>query len=270
MSLNLEPAIESILHQYNKKIDFSKGKKFLEPISLYRTFPPENYEKDNSPIKDQRPYFEALHFLKYKITNAQNKNYQYYWALLFSRLRNRLISMNIGLIYMCIRNSSQIKLDIDDKIEAGQLALIRSVELYDPWKFKTQFSTYACNAIINRFIHILKEKVKHSGQELFDHQAIISKDDSVKSFLIERIQIAMDKAHLTDKERYIIQQRFFNKSSLKDISKVYNKTIERIRQIQYNAIIKIGQVLRRDDAMKDMSSIQSIKKKGSIKNTSIS
>lgn len=226
-------------------------KTFLSPIGLYdKPLTPAFAQNDTQLTSVQeREHFEALHFVKFRLHCAQvNKHRVAFWHNLYVALRNRLVVANTGLIYGCIRKSSSASAAIDksDFISAGHMTLMKTVDNFDPWR-SFRFSTYACRALLHEFVRIATQN--NSGTidvTQVDAPEKLPDTDHGTEFAIDRLQVALTKAQLTQQERDILHKRFFEGKILDDVGEFYGVSKERARQIQVKALDKIRKVMDKD------------------------
>ncbi len=227
--------------------------RFLEPVDLYNHFPSQFFSSDLSNLSDEKQFFEALHFVRYRLAQAiqhhqerDNSQRVEYWYKLATILRNRITSANMGLIYGCMKRTC-MSLDSDTMLSAGSAALLRAVEKYNPW-FGNKFSTYACRSILHRFSSHAKKR-DWTGYDIADLEPQEIDSDEDVELRKDRVQAAIKLAELTTRERNIILLRFYKGERLVDVGETYNLSKERIRQIQIKALDKIRSVLEVDPAL---------------------
>jgi len=170
---------------------------------------------------------------------------------LYDALCDVLFRGNLGLVVEMKRRFVNDCLDDSDVISDGQLALLRAVRSFDPWK-GYRFSTYACRSILRAFGELRERHVRRTrlfakaaerhretqGAErcssYVDYDATL---EDLKSVLVE------NKAGLSDTEMLIINQRVFRpglrSATLAVVGKMVNLSKERVRQIQDSAIKKL-------------------------------
>jgi len=251
--------ISQVCERYNKQHARELGrkgaaKKYLNPIGLYNSPITAAFSKDVSPIPDEQAYFKAFHFVKFRLCKAQKEGSKRveFWCQMFTHLRNRLVSGNMGLVYECIRKSTYAAAfrDKTEFISAGSMTLIRTVECFDPWK-GNRFSTYACRALLYRYSHVASSLSRPPALDVTDVDAPDESqftDDNVE-FLVDRTQIAAHHCGLTDQEKKVIHMRFAEGKKLVEIGDHYEVTKERARQIQNIALAKIRATLKKDERL---------------------
>jgi len=234
---------------------------FLKPIGL--TLDPDRH-KDFSKNAErmsptiERQHFEALHFIKYTVWRHLSLNQDASNLVrLFIILRNRIVCANTPLVYECVK-IRRINIDIDALISCGQFILIRAVECFDPWR-GYKFSTYACTAIIKQFGKMLANQ--SVSIENFDAPNIAEKKPTSNESGISDIRAIIHQVDLTEQEQHILSCRFGThihqfrndkKHTLKEIAEFIPLSIERIRQIQNNALEKIRRYIAENDLHLDV------------------
>lgn len=245
----------SLFNEEKQNLFQEKGavKIFLDPIGLYTQFPSLHFGSDRSQLSDEVQFFKALHFVRYRLAralqNQEQDNIQKieYWYKLSIYLRNRIASANLGLVYGCMKRTSII-IDTNEMLSAGNAALIRSVEKYNPW-LGNKFSTYACTAILHRFKTLTKKR-NWTGIDISELEppALEAVDADIE-LRKDRVQAAIKGAGLTSREKEVIFFRFYGNDRLIDVGNRYDLSKERIRQIQIRALDKLRRVLEVDPAL---------------------
>ena len=157
--------------------------------------------------------------------------------------RERLFQSGLHLVVSHARKVF-VELDLDsppslmDLIEGGNIGLIESMNSFDP-DFSTPFRSYAYWQIrsgINRVIrsHGRDLKFVHSGEYSY-----VDDEDHI-SDLIDLSQLfgCLEPVELT------IVQKLLDDRTLDDVGKELNLTRERIRQINENALEKMGKFVK--------------------------
>jgi len=75
--------------------------------------------------------------------------------------RNRLVSINLPLVYALARRFPADRTEFDDIVQEGCIGLIKALHKYDPWK-GTKFSTYAVPYILGE----IRAFLRHNGHLL--------------------------------------------------------------------------------------------------------
>lgn len=206
---------------------------------------------------EEKDSFLQMNFLKFRAEAARRKLVERGWNIaLWDQLeadlreamevRNRIVSANVRLV---VSNATKLSNSVDHLSELtseGFTPLIRAVELFDVSR-GFRFSTYATWAIRNQMHRFLaKQKraaeVLDAGANLL--QAQDSQRDSQESDVnnpgvtasIERLMSV-----LSERERAIVADRFGlggrpGGQSLADISRRWNLSKERVRQISLKAL----------------------------------
>jgi len=235
---------------------------FLDPVGMYSSFPNKQFKEDRSSLgkEEETLLFKALHFVRYRLgksldcenSDSAKVDFWYEFAII---LRNRIVSANIGLIYGCMHRTS-VRLDTDTMLSEGSGTLIRSAELFDPWH-KNRFSTYACSAIIHKFSSVAKKK-DWTAVDVDDLHPAIEAEDETVGLWKDRVKVALQSTDLTDQERQVLTMRFYQGQRLIDVGGKYNRSKERIRQIQIKALGKMKKILELDDSLDLQKAVDSL------------
>lgn len=229
---------------------------YLEPIGLYDNPPSREYSNDPTPLnpKDENKYFEALHFIKYRLDRAvqENKNVQF-WENIYVVLRNRITSASTGLVFMSMKLTSYLlSVDPHDNVDmlksVGFVALMRAVDRFDPWK-GYRFCTYATRSILHAYNNSARKFNRPPMLDVTEVDVPEKIEDDQESFLLDRIFSAMEKANLSEREKKILDRRYFKQLILHDVAEEFDLSKERVRQIQMIALEKIKEVLDKDMAL---------------------
>ena len=221
---------------------------FLDPINLYTNLPSSSFNNNRSKLSNDELFFKALHFVRFRLFLALQKQNNFskinYWYKLSISIRNRIISANLGLVYGCMKYTC-MHLDIDTMLSAGNAALLRAVEMFNPWH-GNKFSTYAYRSILYSFNSLTKKR-DWTGIDISDIDPQECKPvDNNMELRKDRVKQAIKNADLTYREKDIISLRFYKGYRLVDVGCKYKLSKERIRQIQIKALNKIQEVLETD------------------------
>lgn len=254
---------QSAYHNYNKSkvilfLKFDSDKIFLSPINLYHRYDVD-FEKNEERLENETQFFEALHYVKYKLHisySQENKllinKYFYLWKI----IRNRIINANLGLVWKCIQTTSIIQ-SKDILLSEGYFALLRAVDAFDPWRLN-KFSTYAYTSVSRSFIKAMDVSKLGIHKEIDPEDAETNNDkhSDQNDLYIERLRHLLASNNiLTEQEQLVIKDRFaFNdENSVKTLEEIGNKislSKERVRQIQNSAIRKIKEAFDQDKILK--------------------
>jgi len=234
---------KSAISEFEKQDAFHA---FLSPIGMNEN----SISLLHSAEWNEIAYFKALHYVKWRMSCAQSDKDRLFWTKIFETIRNHIVVINMSLVYDCIQKTSITGVDKDTLISDGSMALISAVESFDPWRgFK--FSTYACRSILYRFNAAAKKMSKVSSLDITEIDPPDEESDCNLDFYIDRLQSAIHKTDLTDREKEILQLRFSDKKrTLGEISEIYNLSKERIRQIQVAGINKIRKYMESDQFLR--------------------
>jgi len=248
--------VQRISSKYNRGHVMEFGKKraeqcFLAPFGLTLRYPPPADFGNNCerlPRQDEFDLFAALHYIKYKITRAKASKYKERYLQIYLALRNRGISANWPLVFNCVRrHAERFKRGIVDNaqlIERGHMSLINSVDGFDPW-LGYRFSTYACNSITRSFFN--RAQVVRPTVPIDEIDDVGEKPaDANHELWLERMNLLLQSDILGFKEKEVLNYRFHEKLTLKQVGGIWGLTKERVRQIQVDALSKLKEGLNKD------------------------
>lgn len=230
----------------------ASARNFLSPLGLsISKSPPSRFGDNLVKLKAQEEVqiFQALHFIKYKLGVALNRqrNMLSRYVEIYKAIRNRAVSANIGLLYKCI-SITTIQMDDENLLDAGQLGLIDAADNFDPWR-GTRFSTYAMNCIIRRFVRESRMASRmHVYNDIDLAEALVSEqEDTHLNYLKERVRMMIEERAngLTEQDVEILTLRFClddpasKRLTLRAISEIQDLSKERIRQLQDLALKKL-------------------------------
>lgn len=213
--------------------------------------------------------FKQLHCCAYKMSKLYGSAHKRrpatlerrysIWVQRYNQIRTRLVEGNLGLVYDLIGRSRFANLDRDEMSSEGMMALLRSVDTFDPWR-GFRFSTYACNAILRAFSRAALQDSKRRNVIVGAWDPEFEKSDAPeirrndhRALFMERLRRIMrnDTAELTEVEKTVLARRFPEygdrpRQTLEDIGRQMRVSKERVRQIQLSAIRKLRQALNAD------------------------
>lgn len=167
--------------------------------------------------------------------------------------RNELIVRNLPLVHAVVCRYLEGKLGFDNRFQFDDLfqtavfGLIRAAELYDPSR-NVRFSTYAFRAIRSHLIPRRQPKrvkltlISHfiGEHEIAYPCSLAMEHDEATSRLLG---IAMTNANLSDLEKHVMNQLYFNGNgeavSLRKIGKKIGRTAAGVQCIEQRALKKL-------------------------------
>ncbi len=183
-------------------------------------------------------------------------------ASLRTKIAERLVHENTGLVYDMLRFSGVSERDSDELHSEGFWTLFRAVASFNPW-LGFRFSTYACTSLRRAYRLVIRRK--HRDKE---HLAHVFADAEARKpthsdagrldaeVLADRVRVALanNDAQLNAAERYIVEKRLLhapgNKpATLSVLADEFQLSKERVRQIQLAAIRKLREALQVDEAI---------------------
>lgn len=215
---------------------------------------------------NERFLFEKYHYTRHRILKvlrqfadkaltAEAAREILLWGGRALDTRCKIIELNMPLVLSMSKRSRLVGLDFNEMISEGNLALIRSVEKFDPSRgFK--FSTYACRAILKSFSRVAMRTGRYRGMfpvelttELERSDFLDRKRESAEEGFVDDLKhiLSANLAQLNDVENIVIKERFAlgRKSAderyktLEQVGQIVGVTKERVRQIQNKALQKI-------------------------------
>jgi len=254
--------LASVAAYYNKsKVRSFQGKtalkRYLDPVGLFNHPPTRDYGNNTSTIdsKNESRYFEALHFVKYRLACAlKDDKHVQFWADMHLAVRNRIVSANMGLVFVSIKITSYFfSPDHEDNMETlrsiGTITLIRATEKFDPWR-GYRFCTYAIRSMLHEYSNKVKKYNRPPMLDITECDAPDSEEDKQQAFLIDRVMSALHNSNITKREREILDRRYFKQLILHDVAEEFGLSKERIRQIQLVAVEKLRETLTSDPLFK--------------------
>lgn len=250
--MNTESLLKICAHYNTDHIqDFEKNnveEEFITPLGISLYHIPKDFVFQSgllsSPV--EKSHFSAFHCAKYLI----HKNLQSSlsppkeWVDIFSALRTKLVSANMGLIYTCMHRVMNAFKDEDRLLSDGSFALLRSVDAFDPWR-DAVFSTYAYHSIQRSLYHkqcdfsSLEENKDEAGK--LCHISNSDVDDEFRRVM----DIIDNKKILNENEKTVLYRRYglydFSELTLQEIGDKIGVCAERVRQIQNRALEKLNQ-----------------------------
>lgn len=253
--------------------DPEKPLRFIRHRSFYRPNAEQRYTDGLEEMiqasgrltpDEERRLFEALSFVAFSANRAAaasgaRKRRAVKWRRLHERIRDRLVSANLGLVYDLVRRSRFKNIETDELVSDGLMALLLAVDAFNPWR-GYRFSTYACNAILRAFMRrSLNESKRRNVSavsydpelERSDHDETL-RDETVELYG-ERLRTAIEdeEVGITESERYVLSRRFPDdpeerRLTLEEIGRSIHVSKERVRQIQNAALAKLREALTND------------------------
>ncbi|MEK6675085.1 MAG: sigma-70 family RNA polymerase sigma factor [Planctomycetota bacterium] len=213
---------------------------------------------------DEHIWFVGLHTCAYYASVGSNERQNHYgnrglWLARWSDIRRFLAERNRGLVFLVVSRFRSVWIESEDLRGEGMLALVRSVDRFDPWR-KIRFSTYAYNAIIRSLIRVQRIARHRMGQYPIQDEASIELPTRPPPELwtdryVEKLRHVLDRnlGELTERESAILDKRFPRDSdrrlTLEEIGTRCRLSKERVRQIQNRALAKLRGVLQMDPSL---------------------
>lgn len=212
--------------------------------------------------------FKRMHYCGYRMSkmwdrleslNQEERRDYLGWFEQYTRIRDRIVAANVGLVFSMLSKRRFTNVDFDELRSEGLMALLRSVDTFDPWR-GFRFSTYACNSIYRAFSRLAKLEYRHHQVQPNSFEPQLEPDEWIEhqrqdyiGLLIERLTTILrgEDAALNDHERFVLEQRFplqpdGKRATLRSVGKKMKFSKERVRQIQNSAVSKLRQALKDD------------------------
>lgn len=167
--------------------------------------------------------------------------------------QQKLVAANIGLAHHIANKMKHKYPDEDERISAAYCILINAVRSYDPSR-NIKFSTYAGAAIKlsmskeyfrsgsfhisdaklrSHYFNNFKEMKRDFREEFHNFPSLeVEKKEEAK-------EIHIDLSCLNERERFIIEQNFYNNVRQSHLAEPLKLSKERVRQIRKKALEKI-------------------------------
>jgi RNA polymerase nonessential primary-like sigma factor len=177
--------------------------------------------------------------------------------------RNKLVNHNYRLIPEMAKRYLPSYIDKEKAREAGEDALIRAADRFNPQKYKTRFSTYACWAIINGFrtirnkYHKKISREKNIGDEDNNYlENLVGAEDDKRLEEVDRASLRKRllndmKKVLSEREISILEKRYLSEKTqtLEQVGNYEGVCKERIRQIEFRALKKLQEYYKDEEIL---------------------
>lgn len=194
-------------------------------------------------------YFESLKPYE-KLTREQERELGFKIQKGDRDALNKLVEHNLRFVVNIAKGYRERGVPFADLISEGNLGLIHAASKYDPNK-DIRFISYAVwwvRCYINDFI---ESQINNSEVTTDDYTDYQYREDQINTEFEENLNSLNDRKStiadllicLKDRERKVIQMSFGlngeREMTLDEISKVTDLSMERVRQIKDNAIMKL-------------------------------
>lgn len=236
------------------------AERILSPLGLsIKRTPPRGFSNNETPLDSatEIKMFVAIDFLNYWMSKSNNPCICKRLMELKLALRNRIVCANIGLIYRSMQ-ITPIKSDTDTFLSAGHIALIDAAEKYNP-HLGIRFSTYATVSILRRFNRDCRRRGLNIQDETdpTDLADVYANHDDAEECRIQVEQLTrlldVNSGVLSKDDIDILRLRFNldgdqdHRMTLQEIASRYDRSKERIRQLQKEAIRKLQKAFGAND-----------------------
>lgn len=171
--------------------------------------------------------------------------------------RNKLVEYNIRLIpSMLGKFKFPDYISREDAKISAEDSLISAATGFDPEKWGTKFSTYACRAIFRGFQRLLMKTARKSSKEknIGDENLEYLAGDYHPHYSLDRKSLREKlnrrmRAILSERERKVIEWRYLSENplTLEEAGKIEDVCKERIRQIEFRALRKLKGALEENE-----------------------
>lgn len=164
----------------------------------------------------------------------------------------RLVEANLRFVIKLAFKYWRVWYPLMDLISAGYLGLIMAVKTYDPDK-GFRFITYAGFSIEHRIIAFIKDYKYHSLLSLDEPIYAEDEECTLKDLLASDSRGSDDRYfdlqvtdlldNLNERERKVVELRFWNDRTLDEVGSYIGVQKERIRQIEARALRKLRWII---------------------------
>ncbi len=162
--------------------------------------------------------------------------------------RNRLVESNLRFVIKVVFQYWSPRLPLMDMISEGCLGLIKAAKTFDPDK-GFRFLTYAGNSIVQGVIKAIKDHEQY-GHDSLDELVYGNESEMTQGDILESDEPQSDEAAfhsqvcslldiLSEREKTVINLRFWKQLPLDEVGLKINLGKERIRQIEVKALRKL-------------------------------
>jgi RNA polymerase primary sigma factor len=187
------------------------------------------------------------------------------WGHRAVSIRSEIVQFNLPLVLAMAKRTRLNGIDYNELISEGNVALLRSVEKFDPGRgFK--FSTYSCRAILKAFSRVAMRTSRYRGRFPVEYDPAMEKSDfldrkrlNVEIDCVDELKriLVENTADLNTVEQRVIKERFAlvefpgatdeqKPKTLEQVGQLIGVTKERVRQIQNRALRKIRSALEHE------------------------
>ena len=174
------------------------------------------------------------------------------WNDRVQQVRSDLVNANMSLVLAMARRMRIPDVDFPELISEGNMVLLRAIDKFDVSRgFK--FSTYACRAILKGFSRMASNSGRYYSRFGASYNPDLEPDDENQREHEKRLSGAIDDmrevlvhntAELSAVELVVIVERFglsdgSRGKTLAKVGEILGVSIERVRQIQKVALVKL-------------------------------
>jgi RNA polymerase sigma factor (sigma-70 family) len=208
--------------------------KVLTKQAMFKMFKRYNYLKHLA--EQQRQAFQATTLAQFDFEAFQKYNH---YQQECHQVKNLLLESNLKLVLHVLKNLSyRGNLTLNELYSLGVERLFIVIEGFNPF-YNFAFSTYAFHALRRHFYTQIK---RNKDKVLFEDSKAL---DTAKSYDTHQNEFDKQKIiHtvlqtvecLDERDKFIIQNRFFEQKTLKELGERLGITKERVRQIEIRSL----------------------------------
>ncbi|MBT3200306.1 MAG: sigma-70 family RNA polymerase sigma factor [Phycisphaerales bacterium] len=268
-SFGLSETEEELFGSNTPEVQISTWNNFARITGLRDSASTQNQKPTRLKGSDEARLFLQYNYARYRLARLGNtpgekptvdrQTEMTRWYQRAMRLRSKLTAANLALVVAMAKRTNIQGVDFGELISEGNMALLRAIEKFDVSRgFK--FSTYACRVILKGFYRMANKANKHNtrfgteldpGMEPGDQTEIKRQEIRNNSLSVLHKILQKNKAELSKKERWIIDQRFGlteerKKRTLVSIGEELGVSKERVRQLQRAALAKLRRMFKKE------------------------
>ena len=168
------------------------------------------------------------------------------------KIKDEIIARNSGLLYRLVSPRNGVIRDEDSVLSDLQMALLRAIERFDVER-GYKWSTFLCTVLKRESMRAIKKSFKNYSYldrhtvdfDVFEYVFVEKKDKENED--VEYLAPAIAKINLTEREKFIINERYLNGSkTLKEIGKQFGVCSEAIRQSEKRIFRRLRETIEKD------------------------
>lgn len=203
--------------------------------------------------EQERTLFHQMNYCRWRADHAESASPTEHaeWAGKWFDIRTKIAEYNLAIVVRIAYKFAQPGSEaMEEFIAMGNVGLMHAIDKFDASR-GYKFSTYAWIAIRREMSSVFK---KDRGEVSIEDVVVnpVTEDDPIEPENLDRrvaMAVALGEAKLTDRERRVIEMRFFTepRMTLSQIGESENIGKERVRQVIKSALDEIGCWLLEDE-----------------------